>query len=386
MNRVGNTILHVDMDAFYASVEQRDQPELRGKPVIVGGQTRGVVCAASYEARPFGVHSAMPISAARRLCPQGVFLPVRMSHYAAVARQIREILLSFTPLVEPLSLDEAFLDVHGCEGLFGAADEIARRLKTRIRTDLNLVASVGVAPNKFLAKLASDLGKPDGLLVVDPERVQEFLDPLPVSRLWGVGAKGEKRLHQLGLRTVGQLAALPEKTLRDHLGEVGAHLWRLAHGRDDRAVIPDEQAQSVSTETTFARDIGNRRVLRAWLLELVEQLGERLRHKHLRARTLDIKARTADFQTYLRSVTLEEPTDVTQVIWTALADLFEKRIPNDWLPLRLLGVGASGLVRDDFRQGGLFEEDRHAKHRALDQTVDRIRGQFGADAIRRAGG
>ncbi len=386
MSEQKNTILHVDMDAFYASVEQRDRPELRGQPVIVGGSagTRGVVSAASYEARKCGVHSAMPTATARRLCPQGVFLPVRMGHYAAVARQIRDLLLSFTPLVEPLSLDEAFLDVHGCEGLFGSAEDIARRLKTRIRAELELVASVGVAPNKFLAKLASDLSKPDGLLVVDAERVAEFLAPLPVSRLWGVGAKGEERLRLLGLKTIGDVAATPQRVIVDHLCEVGRHLWLLAQGRDDRPVIPDEHAQSISTETTFARDIGNRRVLRAILLELVEELGQRLRHKNVRARTLDLKARTSDFRTYTRAVTLEEATDVTHDIWQALSAVFEKRVPSDWLPLRLLGVGASGLVRECYEQGRLFDGQRRVKHRTLDRTMDRIRAQFGSESIRRA--
>src|ERR1700677_774968 len=205
------SILHVDMDAFYASVEQRDNPQLRGRPVIVGGiGNRGVVSAASYEARPFGVHSAMPMSVARRLCPQGVFLPVRMQHYAEISRQIRAIFLSFTPLVEPLSLDEAFLDVRGCEGLFGLAPEIARQIKNRIRTEIGLVASVGVAPNKYLAKLASDVKKPDGFVVLESDKVTEFLAPLPVSRIWGVGKKAEQRLHDLGIRTIGQIAALPE--------------------------------------------------------------------------------------------------------------------------------------------------------------------------------
>src|SRR5947209_7030893 len=192
-----NHILHVDMDAFYASVEQRDNPELRGKPVIVGGSAgqRGVVSAASYEARRFGVHSAMPTATARRLCPDGIFLPVRMRHYATIARQIRDILLSFTPLVEPLSLDEAFLDVRGCEGLFGPAPEIARQIRERVRAETGLIASVGVAPNKYLAKLASDVGKPDGYLILSPEQVTAFLAPLPVSRIWGIGANGEERLH-----------------------------------------------------------------------------------------------------------------------------------------------------------------------------------------------
>jgi DNA polymerase-4 len=380
-------ILHVDMDAFYASVEQRDRPELRGRPVIVGGSAdaRGVVSAASYEARKFGVHSAMPTGQARRLCPHGVFLPVRMSHYAAVAWQLRAVFESFTPLVEPLSLDEAFLDVRGCEGLFGPAPVIARMVKERIRAELGLAATVGAAANKFLAKLGSELGKPDGLVVIEPARVREVLGPLPVGRIWGVGAKGERRLHDLGLRTMGQLAALPEHVVVDSLGEAGRHIWLLAQGRDDRVVTPDEEARSVSTETTFPRDVGSREVLRSWLLELVEQLGERLRDGKVRARTIEIKARTSDFRTYSRSQTLADPTDLTEAIWQTAADLFARKIPDDWLPLRLLGVGATGLRRDGPVQGNLFEDDWRARQRALDQTVDAIRRQFGDEAIRRAG-
>jgi DNA polymerase-4 len=382
-----NHILHVDMDAFYASVEQRDRPELRGLPVIVGGsaESRGVVCAASYEARTFGVHSAMPAATAHRLCPQGIFLPVRMAHYAQVARQIREILLSFTPVVEPLSLDEAYLDVHGSEGLFGTAAEIGRLIKQRIRTEVGLVASVGVAPNKFLAKLASDFKKPDGFLVLEPEGVQAFLAPLPVSRIWGVGAKGEKRLHKLGIQTIGDLAAAPERLLLDHLGEAGQAIWQLAHGRDDRPVVADREAKSVSTETTFARDIGDRAVLRSWLLELVEQLGQRLRQMGVRARTVELKLRSADFRTHTRSVTLPAATDLTDTIWKAAAELFERRIARGLLPARLLGVGVSGLVREGDVQRDLFEDATATKQRALDQALDAIRSQFGSETIRRGG-
>jgi DNA polymerase-4 len=385
MRMSATTILHVDMDAFYASVEQHDRPELRGRPVIVGGsaEARGVVSAASYEARAFGVHSAMPTAAAVRLCPHGVFLPVRMERYAAVARQIREILYAFTPLIEPLSLDEAFLDVRGCEGLFGPGPEVARQIKARVRSETGLVASVGVAANKFLAKLASDLGKPDGLVVIETARVRAVLDPLPVGRLWGVGAKAEKRLHLLGMRTIGQLAALPERVLVDHFGEAGRHMHELAHGRDDRPVVPDEQARSVSTETTFARDVGDREALRGWLLGLTEHLGQRLRRLGVRARTVELKARTSDFRTYVRSVTLTEPTDLNAELWRVAADLFEARVPDEWLPLRLLGVGATGLVHDPAVQGDLFDDDWRAKQRALDQTLDAIRARFGADAIRR---
>ncbi len=379
------TILHVDMDAFYASIEQRDRPELRGLPVIVAGspEQRGVVSAASYEARVFGVHSAMPTAQARRLCPHGVFLPGRMKHYARIGRQIREILLQFTPLVEPLSLDEAFLDIHGCERLFGDAVAIGRQIKERIKTETGLIASVGIAPNKFLAKLASDLSKPDGFLVVHPQEVQAFLAPLPISRLWGVGARGEKRLHALGLHTVGQLAVLPESVLLHHFGESGQHLWRLAQGLDSRTVTPDRDARSISTETTFPLDLDEREILRTCLLDLVDQLGTRLRHEAMRARTVELKLRSADFKTRSRSLTLAEPTDVTEELWQAAVALFERHVQGDILPLRLLGVGATNLVREQLVQGDLFEGERREKQAKLDRTIDAIRARLGRDAIQR---
>jgi DNA polymerase-4 len=378
------TILHVDMDAFYAAVEQRDRPDLRGKPVIVGGVGgRGVVSAASYEARAFGVHSAMPMATARRLCPHGTFLPVRMSHYAQVARQIREVFLSFTPLVEPLSLDEAFLDVRGCEGLFGPAPEIGRRIKERIRTETGLVASVGVAANKFLAKLASDHGKPDGFVVLPPERVPEFLAPLPVGRIWGVGARAEKRLHALGIRTIGQLAALPEQVLVDHFGEVGRHAWQLARGQDQRAVVPDQEAKSLSTETTFAHDVGDRDVLRVWLLDLVDHLAGRLRQAGLHARAVEVKVRSSEFRTRTRSQSLAEATNRTDLLWQAAAGLLERSLTREMLPVRLLGVGASRLARQGAVQRQLFDGELRERQAALDRAVDAIRGQFGTGAIRR---
>jgi DNA polymerase IV len=378
------TIIHVDMDAFYASVEQRDHPELRGKPVIVGGvKGRGVVSAASYEARKFGVQSAMPISTARRLCPQGIFVPVRMQHYAAIGHQIRTIFLSFTPLVEPLSLDEAFLDVHGCERLFGPVKDIASQIKNRIRAETGLIASVGVAPNKYLAKLASDVGKPDGFVALQPDQVIAFLAPLPISRIWGVGAKGEKRLHDLGIRTIGQIASLPEKELSDRFGEMGRHIWQLAHGKDDRTVVADREAKSVSTETTFAHDIADRSILRVWLLDLVDHLASRLRHENIWARTIDVKIRSSDFRTVTRSMTLPEATHLTNVIWKASAELFERSLTRDLLPVRLLGVGATRLTREAIVQGNLFEEDPHPRQAVLDQTIDTIRSQFGAASIKR---
>jgi DNA polymerase-4 len=378
------TILHVDMDAFYASVEQRDRVELRSRPVIVGGLgSRGVVSAASYEARAFGVHSAQPMAIARRLCPQGIFLPVRMKHYAAIAGQIRDILLSFTPLVEPLSLDEAFLDVRGCEGLFGPAPEIARLIRARVRAEIGLTASVGVAPNKFLAKLASDHSKPDGLVVVPLDGVAAFLDRLPVARMWGVGTKGERRLHALGVRTIGQLAVLPEKVLTAHFGVAGRQIGELAHGRDDRAVIPDREAKSISTETTFAEDIDDRRVLRAWLLDLVDHLAGRLRRQGVRARTVELKVRSSDFRTRTRSVSLAESTDLTDALWQAAVALFEPALTREVLPVRLLGVGVTNLTRDPGVQRQLFDEEERRRRADLDRTIDAIRQRLGNGAIQR---
>lgn len=387
MNNSTLTIIHVDMDAFYASVEQRDRPELRGKPVIVGGspESRGVVSTASYEARQYGVHSAMPTSRAKRLCPQGIFLPVRMKHYANVASQIREIFHSFSPLVEPLSLDEAFIDVKGCEGLFGSAIEIGKSIKARIQQETNLIASVGVASCKFLAKLASDLEKPSGFVVIEPDQCRDILDPLSVSRLPGVGAKGLKRLETLGIHTIGQLATLSIETLKGHLGKSGEYLWHLAQGIDQRAVVPDEQAKRISSETTFAQDIGDRESLRSWLLRLTEQVGMRVRRHGYKARTIDIKIRTSAFQTHTRSQTLNLPSDLTEELWQTVRQLFEERVPDSWLPIRLIGVGASGLLKEEESQGDLFEQDWRTKQRSLDHTLDEIRQQFGQDAVQRAG-
>jgi DNA polymerase-4 len=286
-------ILHCDMDAFYASVEERDRPELVGKPVIVGGtpEKRGVVSAANYVARRYGVHSAMPAVTAHRLCPQGIYLPPRIDYYAEVSAQIRAIFERFTPLVEPLSLDEAFLDVTGSEHLFGPAVEIGRKIKQAIRQEIRLVVSAGVAPNKFLAKIASDLKKPDALVVVEPDKVQEFLDPLPVERLWGVGKQSSKVFQRLGIHTVGQLRQWPLDVLQARFGTSGEHLWKLAHGRDDRPVVREREAKSISHETTFEHDIADLEVLRAWLVDLTEQVGCRLRRHGLRGRTVQLKVR-----------------------------------------------------------------------------------------------
>jgi DNA polymerase-4 len=381
-------ILHVDMDAFYASVEERDDPSLVGKPVIVGGSAegRGVVAAANYEVRKFGVHSAMASARAKRLCPHAVFIKPRMSHYAELSEQIRTIFEEFTPLVEPLSLDEAFLDATGSESLFGSAANIGRQIKHRIRSELHLVASVGVAPNKFVAKIASDIKKPDGFVVVELDDVQAFLDPLPVSRLWGVGKVTGQVFDRLGIRTIGQLRQFPIATLNDLFGSSGEHFWRLAHGLDDRQVVPDREAKSISHETTFSEDIADREVLRAWLTELAEQVARRLRRHELKGRTVELKVRFADFQTITRSLTLPEPTNITQELLHAGTELLATKLPQHHLPVRLLGFGVKSFDDTGRSQRQLFDEPDRERHRQLDRVADQISEKFGKLAIRRGGG
>lgn len=379
-------ILHCDMDAFYASVEERDQPELVGQPVIVGGspEKRGVVSAANYVARNYGVHSAMPASTAHRLCPHGVFLPPRISYYAEVSRQIRDIFERLTPLVEPLSLDEAFLDVTGSEQLFGPAAEIGRKIKQLVREETSLIVSVGVAPNKFLAKIASDFKKPDGFMVVQPEHVQEFLNPLPIERLWGVGKQGSKVFQRLGIRTIGELRRYPVEILSSHFSSQGEHLWQLAHGIDDDPVVSEREAKSISHETTFEQDIDDLDVLRAWLVDLTEQVGWRLRRHGLRGRVVHLKVRFADFSLITRSQTLPEPTDITHELWRVADTMLCQRLPTGHLPIRLVGMGVSGFDTTGMVQGLLFDQDERKKQAGLDTAADQIRQRFGQSALRRA--
>ncbi len=381
-------ILHVDMDAYYASVEERDRPELVGKPLIVGGtpEGRGVVAAANYVVRKFGVHSAMPTATALRLCPQAIVVRPRMSHYAEISSQIREIFDRYTPLVEPLSLDEAFLDVTGSELLFGPADEIARKIKRDIWTELRLIASVGVAPNKFLAKIASDLKKPDALVIVLPDQIEAFLDPLPVGRLWGVGRVTGQVFERLGIQTIGQVRQMPLDLLQREFGQQGEHLWQLAHGLDDRRVVPDREAKSISHETTFAADIRDREVLRAWLLELAEQVAYRLRRHHLRGRTIQLKLRFSDFSTITRAHTLSEPTDITHEIGDSAAALLEAALAGRKLAVRLLGVGVSGFEVPGEKQLSLFPDESKKRDTRLDAVRDQIKEKFGTGALNRASG
>ena len=378
-------ILHVDMDAFYASVEERDRPEIRGQAVIVGGSpdARGVVSAANYEARRFGVHSAMPTRTAYKLCPHAVFVRPRMDRYASVSRQIREIFHRFTPLVEPLSLDEAFLDVAGSVELFGEPAEIGQRIKLAIREELNLVASVGGAPNKFVAKIASDLDKPDGFVIVPAQDIQDFLDPLPISRLWGVGKASAKVFARFGIERIEQLRQLSVDVLREQFGKQGDHFWRLAHGLDRRRVVPDQEAKSISHETTFSVDVEDLEVLRSWLMQQTEQVARRLRRHGLKGRTVQLKLRYADFSTITRSVTLPQPTDLTNDIWANAAEMLANRLPKRHLSVRLLGVGVTAIESSSEAQPLLFQDEERERLARLDTVTDEIRDKFGGAAVNR---
>jgi DNA polymerase IV len=379
-------ILHVDMDAFYASVEQLDDPSLRGRPVLVGGTgPRGVVAAASYEARAFGCRSAMPSAVAMRLCPQAVFVRGRFERYRELSESVFAIFEAFTPLVQPLSIDEAFLDVTGSERLLGPALEIAREIRARVRRETGgLTASVGVAPNKFLAKLASETGKPDGLTVIAPERVREVLDPLPVGRMWGVGPAAEKRLHRMGIRTFAQLRQTDPGALRAALGAWGERAWRLARGEDDRPVVPDHEAKSIGHETTFHEDVADPESVRSVLLGLTEGVARRLRRKSRLARTVTCKIRFGDFQTITRTRTLEPATDATADLWQAARGTFDAWAARDFRPVRLIGVQAGGLGERGDTQLGLFDEGGGDRRRALDEASDAVALRFGSGAIRRA--
>jgi len=379
-------ILHVDLDAFYASVEQRDDPTLRGQPVIVGGhRKRGVVCAASYEARPFGVRSAMSMVEALRLCPQAVVMPVRMAHYAAVSRQFFAILDAYSPLVEGLSLDEAFLDVSGEQRLFGDGPGIAGTIKARVRDELGLVASVGVAPSKFVAKIASDLRKPDGLVVVPEGGERAFLHPLPVGRLWGVGKVTEEVLRLLGLRTIGDVsrAGLDVLSLK-MTREQALHLVRLSDGVDDRDVVSDRAPVSVGHEDTFDRDLFDRAALETRLIDQGERVCARLRELGLRARVVTLKVKYSDHRRTSRRATLERATSDGRVVARTAAALLASVPEIDRRGVRLTGLSLSDLRDRDHREQLSFDEPAAQRGEALGDALDRISAKFGRAAVKRA--
>ena len=377
-------ILHVDMDAFYASVEQRDDESLRGKPVIVGGTgPRGVVAAASYEVRKFGVHSAMPMREALRRCPEAVCVRPRMSHYAAVSQQIFAVFHEFTPLVQGLSLDEAFLDVTASTGAFGPAEQIAREIKQRIRERTALTASVGVAPNKLVAKIASDLRKPDGLVVVRPEDVRSLLDPLPIRKLFGLGAKTAPRVEALGILTLGELSRANTSRLRLVFGRYTERVQQRSAGIDDRPVIPDLDEKQISAEETFDSDIAEPARLRAEITRLADKTCRRLRAKQLAAACVVVKIRRRDFTTYTRQRHIEPPTQETRVVADVATELLDAWLAaQPGTALRLLGVGVSDLA--PATQLDLFAAPESVKNRGLDAAVDQIRERFGNVAVKRA--
>jgi nucleotidyltransferase/DNA polymerase involved in DNA repair len=386
---MSRTILHVDMDAFYASVEQRDHPEYMGKPVIVGsdpqgGKGRGIVATCSYEARKFGVHSAQPISQAWKLCPQGIYVRPDMDKYGRVSGLVMQILLEFTDMLEQVSIDEAFLDVTGSARLFGSGAEIARKIKRRIREELQLTASVGVAQNKFVAKVASDLKKPDGLVIVEPGHEKEFLAPLPITRLWGVGPKTEEQLKRVGLQRISQLADMRHAELVARLGKGGAHLWQLAQGIDDRPVLSDEGFKSIGHEITFERDTCDFALLETTLLQLTEKVAHRLRAQGVRARTIAIKFREADFSTFTRRTTVTDPVNTTEQIFPMARKLMMPLIREE-VCVRLLGVSASQLEEEvEGKQLSLLVDRPPQKDRKLAAAVDDIAQRFGDRAITRA--
>jgi DNA polymerase-4 len=380
------TILHVDLDAFFAAVEQRDRPELRGKPVIVGGgdpTARGVVSAASYEARRYGIHSAMPLRTAYGLCPHGVFLPVDGRRYQAASRDVMAILRRFTPLVEPISIDEAFLDVSGSRALFGDGPTIAATIRATIRDEVGLVASVGVATTKLVAKIASDLRKPDGLVVVPPGEEAAFLAPLAISRLWGVGEKTAAVLREFGVTTIGELAALPDDLLRRRLGRFGASLGSRARGIDPDPVGGGAAAKSISHEHTFDVDTSDPEIIERTLLAMADGVASRLRSAGLRAGTVQVKIRDSTFRTVSRQRTLAVPTDLTDPIWQTALELARPEVRG--IRVRLLGVTASSLGERE--QLGLFEDAPGGgidRQRRATEAADAIRRRFGDRAVTRA--
>ena len=377
-------IIHVDMDAFYASVEQLDQPELIGKPVVVGGtpKQRGVVAAASYEARKFGVRSAMPSSTAVRLCPTAIFIPMRMSRYKEISAKIQDIFLRYTPLVEPLSLDEAFLDVTDSIQLFGDTAKIGMSIKNDIRSQLGLTASIGIAPNKFLAKIASDLDKPDGFVQV-PESCQRFLDTLPVTRLWGIGRVASKKLDKFGIHTIEDFRLADRKQLEHVLGHNVEQLIRLANGEDNRKVLPELASKSISRETTFVTDIRDMETLESVLMNLTEDVAFRLRHKNMFARTVGIKLRFEDFTTITRDQTHTEPTDVTQAIWKSARTLLHSALGDRNFRIRLIGIHLQSLVSELGQNPSLFNQNELQRQSQVDSVVDSINTRFGDSTVHR---
>ncbi len=379
-------IFHIDLDAFFVSVEQVLNPKLKGKPVIVGGdpERRGVVASASYEARPFGIHSGMPSSKARRLCPQAIFIRTHFSLYKDASAKFMKILGDFSPYIEPLGLDEAYLDVTGFEEPYGSPRQLALAIKERIHKELKITASVGIATCKVVAKIASDLCKPDGLLEIAPGEEQAFLNPLPVAKLPGVGKKTEQALKEMGITTIGELASLPLDTIKRHFGATGAMLHSYARGIDDREVEAPGEAKSISQELTFARDTLDRNFLEANLHSLCQEVCQDLRSQNKRTKCVAIKLRYADFRTITRQVTLQEASDVTPVVFATAQQLLNKALAQRGKPIRLIGIRISSLVGEG-KQLPMFDSGAK-KPEHLDKAIDKIRRKYGSTAIKTGNG
>jgi len=379
-------IFHIDLDAFFVSVEQVLNPELKGKPVIVGGdpERRGVVASASYEARPFGIHAGMPSSKARRLCPQAIFIRSHFSLYKDASAKFMKILGDFSPHIEPLGFEEAYLDVTGCEEPYGSLRQLALAIKERINKELNITASVGIATCKVVAKIASDLCKPDGLLEIAPGEEQAFLNPLPVAKLPGVGKKTEQALKEMGITTIGELASLPLDTVKRQFGATGAMIHSYARGIDDREVEAPGEAKSISQQLTFARDTLDRNFLEANLHSLCQEVCQELRSQNKRAKCVAIRLRYADFKTITRQVILREASDVTQVIFATAQQLLTKALAQQEKPIRLIGIRISSLVGEG-KQLPMFDSGTE-KPEHLDKAIDKIRRKYGSTAIKTGNG
>lgn len=380
------TYFHIDMDAFYASVEQLDHPWLRGKCVIVGGTSnRGVVSAASYEARRFGVHSAMPNFQARRKCPDGVFMPPRMSRYSEVSRTVMEILREFSPLVQVVSIDEAYLDMSGTKELHGRPENVGRTIKTRVLEATGLTCSVGIAPLKFLSKIASDMDKPDGLTVIKPDEVAQFIKHLPIQKVPGVGKKTFKSLDQMGIKTLGDIGRFSEKIIEDRFGKYGRRLMALAAGQDSSTVVPHSPHKSISSERTLRANTMDTELLKHHLLSQAEEVARQLRKAEVKAKTITLKLKHADFKIVTRSTTLATPTQSSKEIFHTAAELLAKYPLKQ--KIRLIGVGSSGLTAESPPvQLDLFDSRprSNANWERVDRAVDSIHSKFGKGAIKRA--
>ncbi len=379
-------IIHVDMDAFFAAIEERDCPELKGKPIVIGadpkkGKGRGVVSTCSYAARKYGIHSAMPISIAYKKCPECVFLPVDFAKYNMVSYQIVGILGSFSPDLEQVSVDEAFLDITGTYKLFGTPHETCLKMKERIKKETGLTASIGLAPNKMAAKIASGLKKPDGLVEVKKEDLISFLEPLDVGLIWGVGPKTKEELNRMGISTIGDLAKRSEDELISLFGKNGAWFWEVSHGIDESEVVTEHEAKSISNELTFDEDTTDRRLIEKELAALSELVADRLREEKIKARTVTLKIRLEGFRTYTRATTLQEPTNFTEDVIRAVQKLYEDFEIKE-RKVRLVGVRASNLSSAD--EPDLFRAKPSAKTESLHKAIDKIKARFGKSSISRA--